>query len=115
MDNKSREAKQERLRQIAQMRRARGTESDRPTLPGEAARALGARPAAPLLPNLSDPALYLDFFGQTLGYATSLPPQVEAPIGVGLGYQLEDRGLGMDFWSGYGGRLASTVNPPLQD
>ena len=69
MNNKSRGAKQERLRQIAQMRRARVTESALPAVLGEAARSSGVRPAAPPLPNLSDPALYIDFFGQVLDYA----------------------------------------------
>ena len=63
------EAKQECLRQIAQMRRTHGTESDWSTLHGEAARSLGARPVALPLPNPSDPALYLDFFGQILDFA----------------------------------------------
>ena len=69
MDNKPREAKQECLRRIAQMRRARGAESDWSTLLGEAARSLGVRPACPPRLNLRDPAAYLNFFGQTLEYA----------------------------------------------
>ena len=68
-NNNSRETKQECLRQIAHMRRARGPEPDCSTLLGEAARSLGVRPAAPALSNLSGPALYLDFFGHTLDYA----------------------------------------------
>ena len=51
------------------MRRSDRSESDWFTLLGEAARSLGVRPVAPHLPNLSDPALYLDFFGQILDYA----------------------------------------------
>ena len=59
MGNKSREAKRERLRQIVQMRRAHGAESDWSALIGEAARSLGALPAPPPLPGLSEPLLGL--------------------------------------------------------
>ena len=69
MDNASREAKQARLRQIIQMRWAHRAESDWSATLGEASRSLGVRPAARLCSNLSDPAEYLDFFGQTLDYA----------------------------------------------
>ena len=69
MDNKSRGAKQARLRQIAQMRRTHGAESDWSTLLREVALSPCVRPVAPPLPNLRDPALYLGFFGQTLEYA----------------------------------------------
>ena len=82
MSNKSRGAKQERLRQIAQMRRAHCAKSDWSTLLGEAARSLGVRPVAPPLPNLSDPALYLDFCGTTLDYAVS-PHKSRCPLAVG--------------------------------
>ena len=70
-DNTAREAKQECLRQIIQMRRTHGAESDRYAIFGGAARSLSLRPTAPPLSNLSDPAAYLDFFGQTLNYAVS--------------------------------------------
>ena len=66
MENQFQEANQECLRQIAQMYRARGAESDWPFLLGGAARCLGVRPTCPPLPNLRDPAAFLDFFGQTL-------------------------------------------------
>ena len=69
MSNNSREANQECLRQIALMRPTHGTESYWSAILGEAARSLGFRPAAPPPPNLSDPALRLDFFGQILVYA----------------------------------------------
>ena len=54
------------MRQIVQMCRSQGSEADGPTLLGEVARSLGVRPAAPPPPNLSDPALYLDFCSLTL-------------------------------------------------
>ena len=82
MGNKSRETKQECLRQIAQMRRTHGAESDWSTLLGAAARPLGVRPVAPPLPNLRDPALYLDVFGQTLDYAV-FPHKSKHPLALG--------------------------------
>ena len=66
MSNKSRAAKQESLRRIVQIRRTRGTESDWSVLLGEAARSLGPLPVPPPLPEISDPELFLDFFGSTL-------------------------------------------------
>ena len=63
MGNQAREAKEEYLRQIAQRRREHGAESDWSTFLGEAARPLGVRPACPPVPNLRDPAAYLDLFG----------------------------------------------------
>ena len=68
-DNSTQPPRRECLRQIVQMRRTQGSEANWSTLLGEAARSLGVRPAAPPLPTLGDPALYLDFFGQTLEYA----------------------------------------------
>ena len=82
MGNKPQEAKQDCLRQIVQMPRADETESYRATLLGEAARSSGVRPVAPPLPNLSDPALYLDFFGQTLDYAV-FPHKSRCPVAAG--------------------------------
>ena len=65
-------SRRECLRHIAQMRRSLGSEADWSTLLGEAARSLGVNPAAPPLPNLSDPAFNMDFYGQMLEYAA--PP-----------------------------------------
>ena len=66
MDNSAQESRRARLGKIAQMCRARGSESDWYALLGQAARSLGVRPAVPPLPNRSDPALFFDFLGQTL-------------------------------------------------
>ena len=82
MSNKSREAKQERQRQMVQMRRAHRTESDWSTLIGGAARSLRVRPVAPPLPNLSDPGLRPEFFGHTLDYAIS-PNKSRGPLAMG--------------------------------
>ena len=92
MSNKSRGAKQERLRQIAQMRRAHCAESDWSTLLGEAARPLGVRPLAPPLPNLSDPALYLDSCGQAPSYAVS-PHKSRRPLAVGTDVNSQTKDL----------------------
>ena len=69
MDNQSRKATKEYLRQIAQMCRTHGAESDWSTFLGDAARPLDVRPACPPLPNLRDPAACLGFFGQTFEFA----------------------------------------------
>ena len=71
MDNSPRGAKQERLRHIIRTRRTYGAESDWSATLGEAARSLGVRPTAPPLSNLSDPAEYPEFSGQTLDNAAS--------------------------------------------
>ena len=67
MGNSSQAPRRGCLRQIVQMCRSQGSEADwsAPWV----SRPLGVRPAAPPLPNLSDPALFLDFFAQTLEYA----------------------------------------------
>ena len=64
------------------MRRARGTESDWSALLGEAARSLGVAPVAPPLPDLSDPARYLDFFGQALDSGV-FPYKSRHPLAIG--------------------------------
>ena len=43
---------------------------------------MGVRPVAPPRPNLGDPALYLDFFGQTLDYAV-FPHESKHPMALG--------------------------------
>ena len=58
-----------------------------------AARPLSVRPAAPPLPNLRDPALYLDFFGQTLDYA-SLPHKSEQYMALGSDISAEPQAWG---------------------
>ena len=82
--NKSREAEQDGLRQIVQMRRTHGAGSDLPALLGEAARPFGAPPVPPPLPDLGDPGLYLDFFGQILDFAVS-PHKSRRPLAIGSG------------------------------
>ena len=64
MSDKSRDAKQDCLRQIAQMRRTHGVESDWPALLGETVRLQGVLPVPPPRSDLSDPELYLDFLAK---------------------------------------------------
>ena len=70
------------MRQIIQMRRTHGAASDWFTLFGEAARSAAVRPVAPPLADLSDPALYLDFSGETLDYAV-FPDKSRRPMAIG--------------------------------
>ena len=90
MCNKSREAKKKCLRQIAKMRRTHGAESDWYAPSGEAARPLGALPVPPPLPDLSDPGLHLDFFGQTLDFAV-FPHKSRHPLAIGAGINSRNR------------------------
>ena len=69
MGEKSRRAKLERLRQLVNMCRSQGAESDWSAILREAARTLHVMPTSPPLLYLSDPGLYLDFFGKTLEFA----------------------------------------------
>ena len=84
MSNKSREAKHGRLRQIARMRRTHGAESDWSTLPGASASSLGVIPVPPPLPDLGDPELCLDFFGQAFNFAV-FPNKSRLPLAIGSG------------------------------
>ena len=87
---KSREAKQECPRHSAQMRRTRRAESDWSALLGDAARSLGVLPVPPPLPDLSDPELYLDFFGQPPDFAAFLH-ESRHPSAVGSGINSKSR------------------------
>ena len=90
MDNSSQESRRDCLRQIAQMRRTRGSESDWYALLGEAARSLSVRPAAPPLPNLSDLVLFWGFFGRAVEYAV-FPYKLKRPVALGSDFGARDK------------------------
>ena len=108
MDNKSRDAKQECLGQIIQLRRAHGAETDWSVLPGVATRSLGVRPVAPPLPNLRDPALFLGFFGQTLDYAVS-PHKSKHHMALG-----SDFGRKSEVWEGVREQITADARHPAR-
>ena len=93
MGDKSRAAKQVCLRQIAQMSRTHGTESDWSALLREAAPSLSALPVPPPPPDIRDPQLYLDFFRQTHGFA-SFPHESRRPLAIGSGIYPKSRAWG---------------------
>ena len=90
MGDKSREARLERLRQIAFMRQYQGAQSDWSAITGEADRAPGVLPTPPPLPDLRNPGLYLDFFGPTLDFAVS-SRKSRHPLAIGSGINSESR------------------------